>query len=254
MIPRIALEDVWLRQAGAEVLSGLSLDVAEGEVLAVLGPSAAGKTTALRVMLGLVAPGRGAVRLRGEVVSAGGRILRPPEERNLAVVFQDLALWPHLTVAGNLAFGLEARGVPRAVREARIADMTRRVGLAGKESRRPAQLSGGERQRVAIARALVLDPQAVLFDEPLTNLDVSLRGELLVLVRGLIKERGVSALYVTHEPREAAALGHRIAVLEQGRIVQVGTIDELSARPATSFVRVVVDELATGVPPPRRSG
>src|SRR5206468_12887537 len=126
---------------------------------------------------------------------------------------------------------------PLPVDEGRIAEMTRRVGCAVKDARRPAQLSGGERQRVAIARALVLDPQAVLFDEPLTNLDVSLRGELLVLVRGLIKERGVSALYVTHEPREAAALGHRIAVLEQGRIVQVGTIDELSARPATSFVR-----------------
>ena len=254
MTPVVCLEDVWLELGATPVLSGLSLALEPGEVLALLGPSGAGKTTVVRLILGFIAPERGSVRLNGAVASADGRVLRLPEERNLAVVLQELALWPHLTVAGNLAFGLEARGVPRAVREARIADMTRRVGLAGKESRRPAQLSGGERQRVAIARALVLDPQAVLFDEPLTNLDVSLRGELLVLVRGLIKERGVSALYVTHEPREAAALGHRIAVLEQGRIVQVGTIDELSARPATSFVRVVVDELATGAPPPRRSG
>ena len=253
MTPVVCLEDVWLELGATPVLSGLSLALEPGEVLALLGPSGAGKTTVVRLILGFIAPERGSVRLNGAVASADGRVLRLPEERNLAVVLQELALWPHLTVAGNLAFGLEARGVPRAVREARIADMTRRVGLAGKESRRPAQLSGGERQRVAIARALVLDPQAVLFDEPLTNLDVSLRGELLVLVRGLIKERGVSALYVTHEPREAAALGHRIAVLEQGRIVQVGTIDELSARPATSFVRVVADDLATGVPCPRRS-
>ena len=250
----IALEDVWLKLGATPVLSGLSLTLEPGEVLALLGPSGAGKTTVVRLILGFIAPEHGSVRLNGAVASADGRVLRLPEERNLAVVLQELALWPHLTVAGNLAFGLAARGVPRAVREARIADMTRRVGLAGKENRRPAQLSGGERQRVAIARALVLDPQAVLFDEPLTNLDVSLRGELLVLVRGLIKERGVSALYVTHDPREAAALGHRIAVLEQGRIVQVGTIDGLSARPATSFVRVVLDELATGVPPPRTSG
>ena len=150
---------------------------------------------------------------------------------------------PHLTVAGNLAFGLEARGVPRAVREARIADMTRRVGLAGKEDRRPAQLSGGERQRVAIARALVLDPQAVLFDEPLTNLDVSLKRELLALVRGLLKERGVSALYVTHEPREAVYVGDRIAVMGDGRIVQTGTLDAIRASPVNEFVRQLLDDL-----------
>jgi len=129
------------------------------------------------------------------------------------------------------------------VREARIADMTRRVGLAGKEDRRPAQLSGGERQRVAIARALVLDPQAVLFDEPLTNLDVSLRRELLALVRALLKERGVPALYVTHEPREAVYLGDRIAVMGDGRVVQTGTVDALRANPVNEFVGRLLDDL-----------
>jgi len=246
VIPRIALEDVWLRQASAEVLSGLSLEITEGEVLALLGPSAAGKTTALRMMLGLVAPGRGTVRLRGEVVSAGGRILRPPEERNLAVVFQDLALWPHLTVHGNLAFGLAARGVRRTEREARIAAMLGRVDLAASARRRPGELSGGERQRVAIARALVLEPDAVLLDEPLTNLDVGLRGELLGLFAELLRERRATAVYVTHDPREAARLGDRIAVLERGRIVQVGTFDALRASPATAFVRAVLEELARG--------
>ncbi|TMA44786.1 MAG: ABC transporter ATP-binding protein [Deltaproteobacteria bacterium] len=239
----IALEDVWLKLGATPVLSGLSLTLEPGEVLALLGPSGAGKTTVVRLILGFIAPERGSVRLNGAVASADGRVLRLPEERNLAVVLQELALWPHLTVAGNLAFGLEARGMPRAVREARIADMTRRVGLAGKEDRRPAHLSGGERQRVAIARALVLDPQAVLFDEPLTNLDVSLKRELLALVHGLLKERGVSALYVTHEPREAVYVGDRIAVVGDGRVVQTGTLDAIRASPANEFVRRLLNDL-----------
>jgi len=239
----IALEDVWLKLGATPVLSGLSLTLEPGEVLALLGPSGAGKTTVVRLILGFIAPERGSVRLNGAVASADGRVLQLPEERNLAVVLQELALWPHLTVAGNLAFGLEARGMPRAVREARIADMTRRVGLAGKEDRRPAHLSGGERQRVAIARALVLDPQAVLFDEPLTNLDVSLKRELLALIRGLLKERGVSALYVTHEPREAVYVGDRIAVVGDGRVVQTGTVDALRANPVNEFVGRLLDDL-----------
>ena len=239
----IALEDVWLKLGATPVLSGLSLTLEPGEVLALLGPSGAGKTTVVRLILGFIPPERGSVRLNGAVASADGRVLQLPEERNLAVVLQELALWPHLTVAGNLAFGLEARGMPRAVREARIADMTRRVGLAGKEDRRPAHLSGGERQRVAIARALVLDPQAVLFDEPLTNLDVSLKRELLALVHGLLKERGVSALYVTHEPREAVYVGDRIAVVGDGRVVQTGTLDVIRASPANEFVRRLLNDL-----------
>jgi len=235
--------DLLLKLGATPVLSGLSLTLEPGEVLALLGPSGAGKTTVVRLILGFIAPERGSVRLNGAVASADGRVLQLPEERNLAVVLQELALWPHLTVAGNLAFGLEARRVPRAVREARIADMTRRVGLAGKEDRRPAHLSGGERQRVAIARALVLDPQAVLFDEPLTNLDVSLKRELLALVHGLLKERGVSALYVTHEPREAVYVGDRIAVVGDGRVVQTGTLDVIRASPANEFVRRLLDDL-----------
>jgi len=243
MISVISLVDVWLTLGATPVLAGLSLALEPGEVLALLGPSGAGKTTVVRVILGFIAPERGSVRLNGAVASVDGRILRLPEERNLAAVLQELALWPHLTVAENLGFGLEARGTPRAVREARIADMTLRVGLAGKEDRRPAQLSGGERQRVAIARALVLDPQAVLFDEPLTNLDVSLRRELLALVRALLKERGMPALYVTHEPREAVYVGDRIAVMADGRVVQTGTLDALRANPVNEFVRRVLDDL-----------
>ena len=239
----IALEDVWLRLGGTPVLSGLSLALGPGEVLALVGPSGSGKTTIVRLILGLLAPERGRVRLNGAVATEGSRILRLPEERNLAVVLQELALWPHLTVAGNLAFGLAARGIPRAARETRIADMLRRVDLVGKDGRRPAELSGGERQRVAIARALVLEPQAVLFDEPLTNLDVSLRRELLRLIRGLLDERGVAALYVTHEPREAAYVGDRIGVVEEGRVVQTGTVEALRANPVNEFVRRLLDDL-----------
>jgi len=243
MTPVIALEDVWLKLGATPVLSGLSVVLQPGEVLALLGPSGAGKTTIVRLILGFIAPDHGSVRLNGAVASADGRVLRLPEERNLAVVLQELALWPHLTVAGNLAFGLEARGVPRATRDSRIADMIQRVGLVGKEGRRPGELSGGERQRVAIARALVLDPQAVLFDEPLTNLDVNLRREVLTLIRGLIAERGVPALYVTHEPREAVYVGDRIAVMEEGRVVQTGTVDALRANPVDEFVRRLLDDL-----------
>ena len=244
MTPALALEAVEVRLGATVVLRRLSLAVAAGEVLALLGPSGAGKTTVLRLLLGFLPPDRGAVRLSGATVSADGRVLRPPEERNLAVVFQDLALWPHLTVAGNLGFGLEARRMARPERERRIAEMIQRVGLGGKERRRPGELSGGERQRVAIARALVLEPVAVLLDEPLSNLDPALRRELLSTFREMLAEHGTTAIYVTHEPREAASLGDRIAVLEEGAIVQVGTSAELAVCPATRFVQSLLEDLS----------
>lgn len=156
------------------------------------------------------------------------------------MVFQDLALWPHLTVHGNLSFGLEARRVPRAERESRIDAMLSHVGLARKAKRYPGELSGGEKQRVAIARALVLDPMAVLLDEPLANLDVVLKEDLLGTFRLLLRERQMTAVYVTHDPAEAAALGHRVAILESGRIRQVGTVEELRANPESDFVRKLI--------------
>jgi ABC-type Fe3+/spermidine/putrescine transport system ATPase subunit len=244
MSSAIALEGLTLRYAGRPVIDKLSLAVEPGEVVALLGPSGSGKTSVLRIILGFATPERGAVRLFGEVASREGRLLVLPEDRGLAVVFQDLALWPHLSVAGNLAFGLESKGVPRPERDERIRAMLERVGLAGKEHNQPGQLSGGERQRVAIARALVLEPGAVLLDEPLSNLDVGLKRELLKVFRELLKERRTTALYVTHDLREAAALGDRIAVMEQGRVVQEGTLDSLRARPANSFVRGLLDDLA----------
>lgn len=155
------------------------------------------------------------------------------------MVFQDLALWPHLTVRDNLAFGLDAQRVPPAERDRRIAAMLARVGLASQSTAYPGRLSGGERQRVAIARALVQGPAAVLFDEPLTNLDIALKRDLLQLVHALLRERGTAAVYVTHDPMEARALGDRVAIIEGGRLVQVGTVDELERAPETPFVAML---------------
>ena len=243
MSARLALCDVHVRISSDDILAGVSLSLAAGEILALLGPSGSGKTTLVRVALGLVAPDRGSVLLDGERASGDGRILVAPEARGLAVVFQDLALWPHLTVEGNLRFGLRARGVPREESRARIAAILERVGLRALGRRHPGELSGGERQRVAIARALVLEPRAVLMDEPLANLDVTLKRELGDLFRDLLAERGTAALYVTHDPREALGLTRQWAILERGRIVQQGGIAELRARPGSAFVRALLDDL-----------
>jgi ABC-type Fe3+/spermidine/putrescine transport system ATPase subunit len=246
----IALEHVEVELHGVAVLRDVSLDLAPGEVVALVGPSGSGKTTALRVVTGVIAPTRGAIHVGGRLASADDRILVPPEARGVAMVFQDLALWPHLTVHRNLAFGLAGRTGTREESDVRIARMLERVGLEGAAERYPGELSGGERQRVAIARALVLEPDALLLDEPLTNLDVGLKRELLELLRNLLRERPVATIYVTHDPREAAFLGERIAVMEHGRIVQSGPLCELVRRPATPFVRLVAEEfdLASRLP------
>ncbi len=242
MSAAIQLDAVSVLRDGRKVLDDVSLRLAAGETLSVLGSSGSGKTTLLRVVAGFVVPQLGTVRIADALASDRGRIVLPPEERGLSMVFQDLALWPHLTVHGNLAFGLGKR-VPRSERDDRIAAMLSRVGLAGKERRHPGELSGGERQRVAIARALVREPRAVLLDEPLSNLDVDLKQELLELFRELLHERGATGLYVTHDPREAQALGDRAAVLEGGRIVYLGRLEDLRSRPDLPFARSILEAL-----------
>ncbi len=245
MSAAIELDGLTVVRDGRKLLADVSLRVPAGETLSVLGSSGSGKTTLLRVVAGFVAPQLGAVRIGEALASEGGRVLLAPEERQLAMVFQDLALWPHLTVRGNLAFGLDGKKVPRPERDDRIAAILSRVGLTGKERRHPGELSGGERQRVAIARALVLEPRAVLLDEPLSNLDVGLKQELLDLFRELFRERGTTALYVTHDPREAQALAERAAVLDGGGILHVGRLEELRGRPDLPFARSILEALGS---------
>jgi len=227
----------------------VSLAVAPGETLALLGPSGSGKSTLVRLLLGFLAPDAGAVFLRGRPVADADarRRLVLPEERGLSVVFQDLALWPHMTVAGNLRFVLRQAAGPPGDGDTRVQTALEQVGLGGLGGRYPRELSGGEQQRVALARALVTRPDIVLFDEPLANLDVALKAELVPLTRALLAASGAAALWVTHAPREAAALGHRVAILEAapegGRMVQVGTPAEVAANPATPFARAVAADL-----------
>lgn len=250
MTSAIALSGVGVAVGGRTILDRIDLTVPAGETVAVLGPSGSGKSTLLRVVLGLEAPRAGEVRVHDQLVARSGATLVPVEERRLAMVFQDLALWPHLTVAENLAFGLDANRVPPGEQRRRIDAMLERVHLTDKSTRFPGQLSGGERQRVAIARALVMDPIAVLLDEPLANLDARLKRDLLDEFRTLIRERGVAAIYVTHDLREAVALADRVVVLEDGRLVQQGTPTDVIRAPATEFVRQLIGE--SSLDPSRR--
>lgn len=232
----IELDRVSVRRAGKLLLDGVSLTVGS-EVVALIGPSGAGKSTLLRVLSGLGAPSSGTVSIGGRSASGAGRIHLLPEERNVAMVFQDLALWPHLSAYGNLEYGLKARGIARAERDQRIHEALASVAMADKAERRPHELSGGERQRIAIARALVLDPVALLLDEPLTNLDVVTKEDVMTLFTRLLSERALPVVYVTHDPREAQRLCGRFVVLESGCVTQQGTLGELEHAPATPFVR-----------------
>ena len=239
----VQLENLGLAFGARTIVRELSLEVQRGEVVAVVGASGSGKTTLLRAVLGLVQPRHGVVRISGAVVSRGPRILVPPEERNLAVVFQDLALWPHLTVARNLGFVLSAKGFSSKERQARIAEWLERVGLADRSGAYPGELSGGERQRVALARALVYEPAALLLDEPFASLDVALKAEVIQLISDLLAERQVPTLLVTHDPEEAGSLAHRVALLEGGEIAQIGPKESLSPTPAGSFAESFIGRL-----------
>jgi iron(III) transport system ATP-binding protein len=238
----IAMEKVDLELGGRRILDGLTFSAGSREIVALVGPSGCGKSSAVRLLLGLAAPTAGEVHIEGRLVSRAGRVVVPPEERGLAVVFQDLALWPHLTVERHLDFGLASRGLSREERETRIREALGRVDLLGKERRLPAALSGGERQRVAIARALVLRPRAVLLDEPLASLDVGLRREMLETFRVLFQQDAVTALFVTHDLRDARRLGARVVVMEGGRVSAKGTPDEIAALATTPFLKALADD------------
>ena len=220
------------RQVGDRLLlDRLSLSVAPGESLALLGPSGCGKTTTLRLLAGLDPASAGRIVLDGEDVTQ-----RPAGQRQVAMVFQSYALYPHLSVLGNLELGLEVRGVAPAERRQRIAEVLALLQLEGLELRRPAQLSGGQRQRVALARALLRQPRLMLLDEPMSNLDAQLRDQLRPELRALLHRAGHPVIHVTHDQQEAMGLADRIAVLNGGVLQQVGTPQELYHRPANLFV------------------
>jgi iron(III) transport system ATP-binding protein len=224
--------------AGARrVLDGLTLAIGRGEVVALLGPSGSGKTTALRLIAGFESPdpGGGRILVEGQDVSG-----LPPARRNFGMVFQHYALFPHLTVGGNVAFGLEGRRLERAQVRARVAAALALVDLPGFERRRVGEISGGQQQRVALARALAPEPRVLLLDEPLSNLDPALRERTRRELRRAIRRVGITTLLVTHEQEEAFHLGDRVAVLEGGVLHQVGTPEELYDRPATRFVATFV--------------
>jgi iron(III) transport system ATP-binding protein len=203
---------------GKRILREVSLVVHAGERLVVMGTSGSGKTTLLRLVAGLLTPDEGSLSISGRLVARDGQNVVPPERRDVGMVFQDLALWPHLTVRGNLAFGLRARGVARDERERRIGDMLARVGLEARGGARPTRLSGGEQQRVALARALVLNPKILLMDEPLSSLDEELRVQMRDEILRLHREMGFTLLYVTHSREEVADMATRSVRIRAGRV------------------------------------
>jgi thiamine transport system ATP-binding protein len=219
-------DDITVRFDGKAALDGASLDVGDGEVVTILGPSGCGKTTLLRVVAGLQVPDA------GRVVLAGADLAHvPPHRRDIGLVFQDHALFPHRDVLGNVAFGLRMRGDSQQRIARRTSELLSLVGLTGFEWRSVGSLSGGEQQRVALARALAPEPRVLLLDEPLGSLDRRLRDRLLDDLRTLFDELDLTAIYVTHDRTEAFALGDRVAIMRAGRIVQVATPDELWAHP-----------------------
>lgn len=217
--------------AGVTVVDQLTFTVAHGTILALLGPSGCGKTTTLRLLAGFEKPDDGQIKIAGRVVSEG-RFNLPPEDRRVGMVFQDYAIFPHLTVAQNVAFGLK-RG--QAARE-RTAEMLDLVGLKGTDEQMPHELSGGQQQRVALARALAPEPAVLLLDEPFSNLDTSLRTQVRREVRDLLKFSQATAIFVTHDQEEALYIGDQVAVMNQGKLEQIGTPEKVFHRPQTRFV------------------
>ncbi len=235
-------------------VADISLEVKRGEIISLLGPSGCGKTTLLRLIAGFERPDAGAIAIAGETV-ASERVWVNPENRHLGMVFQEYALFPHLTVADNIAFGLQKRRGekfslkvwqksvtdPKAIRD-RVKELLELVGLQGLSSRYPHQLSGGQRQRVALARALAPSPEIVLLDEPLSNLDLQVRLYLREEVRKILKNTGTTAIFVTHDREEALVISDRVAVLRSGAIEQIGTPEEIYQAPASRFVAGFVTE------------
>jgi multiple sugar transport system ATP-binding protein len=228
---RLALENICKQFGSSVVVDHVSLEVGDGEFLVLVGPSGCGKSTLLRIVAGLVAPTSGDVRIDGKRVND-----LEPRERDAAMVFQNYALYPHMSVRRNLAFPLKMAGIEREAIEKRVAATTSILGLEPFLERKPATLSGGQMQRVALGRAIVRDPKLYLFDEPLSNLDAKLRAEMRAEIVRLQQKLGITTLYVTHDQAEAMTMGTRICVLEKGRVQQIGPPLEVFEHPETTFV------------------
>ncbi len=230
-VPAIRLVGLQKQYGEVTAVAGIDLTVGDGEFFSMLGPSGSGKTTTLRMIAGFERPTAGRVELHGQEVTD-----LPPFERNVNTVFQDYALFPHMSVGDNVGYALMIRKVPGKERERRVGDALAMVRLAGYEKRRPAQLSGGQRQRVALARALINRPEILLLDEPLGALDLKLRQEMQLELKQIQHEVGITFIYVTHDQGEALTMSDRLAVFNQGRVEQIGSPAEVYERPATAFV------------------
>ena len=234
----VRIEGLSKRYAGRTVLSSLSLDLVDGECFTLLGPSGCGKTVLLRLLAGFEAPDSGSIAIGGETVANAttGKML-PPDERGLGVVFQDYAVWPHMSVFDNVSYPLKIAGIAAASLRERTARAVELVGLHGLAARLPSQLSGGQQQRVALARALVSEPRLLLLDEPLNNLDANLREEMRFEIKALQKKLGITILYVTHDQEIALGISDRLAVMdEHGALRQIGAPEYVYEHPADAFV------------------
>lgn len=218
-------------------VDGVTLAIEPGELFFLLGPSGCGKTTLLRMIAGFIEPSAGVIRFDGRDITP-----TPANKRNTGMVFQSYALWPHMTVHENVAFGLKVRKVERGERDTKIARALEAVQMAEYADRKPTQLSGGQQQRVALARALVIEPDVLLLDEPLSNLDAKLRNELRVEIRRICKSAGITSIYVTHDQKEALSMADRIAIMRAGRVEQVGGPEELYQKPNSRFVAEFLGE------------
>jgi iron(III) transport system ATP-binding protein len=233
----VTVKDLVVRFDAATILDRVSVTVASGELLMLLGPSGCGKTTLLRSIAGFIEPHAGSIRFDDEEMRG-----RPTHTRNVGMVFQSFALWPHMTVAENVGFGLRERRVPKAEIATRVEEALASTRMAGYGARRIDELSGGEQQRVALARALVVRPRCLLLDEPLSNLDAKLRQSMREEIRRLCKSAGLTTIYVTHDQKEALAIADRIAVMQKGHILQIGTPAEVYRRPASRAVATFIGE------------
>ncbi len=253
MAVAVTIEGVTKRFGTTTAVDHVSLRIEPGELFFLLGPSGCGKTTLLRSIAGFVEPDEGTIRLGPVDITR-----LPPHRRDTGMVFQSYALWPHLTLAQNVAFGLEMRGLPRDAVRTKVAQTLALVHMADRAAARPNQLSGGQQQRIALARALVVEPRCLLLDEPLSNLDAKLRLEMRTEIRRICKAAGLTSVYVTHDQKEALSIADRIAVLRDGRVQQVGTPLEIYRQPASAFVAGFIGEanllhglcrVAGGAPP-----